>query len=123
MGAAAKLIGAALALAAVGALADGDTQPPVWGGTAQWSSTVQITNPADSKTFPQWKFDYYYDAVEGADKYFHYGGNGDEVCTLSKVQSRPGGLCEVLNAADGKSYVTDIASGKCCVVKCERHRQ
>jgi len=86
--------------------------PPIWGGALQWSSTVHMTNPADSKTNPTWTFDYFYDAVLGAELYKHYKGQGDEVC--KKMKGSKNVECWVLNAADGNTYVTGVEEKTCC---------
>ncbi|GMH94105.1 hypothetical protein TL16_g12808 [Triparma laevis f. inornata] len=90
-----------------------DNPPPLWGGSQQWSSTVKMTNPADSKDHPEWTFDYFYDEVLGADLYKHYDGQGDEVC--KKVKGTKNIECWVLNANNGHSYVRGIEEGTCCI--------
>jgi len=84
--------------------------PPLWGGSDKWSSTVDMTNPADSKTHPSWKFNYYYDSRIGAELYHHGVGQGDEICHAVT----DGGECHVLNHPDGHAYITDVSADKCC---------
>ncbi|GMI62546.1 hypothetical protein ScalyP_jg6905 [Parmales sp. scaly parma] len=94
-----------------------DTIPstPLWGGTEQFTVSVNMTNPADSSTNPEWRFDYLYDSTNEAELYQHHAGNGDEVCgNIAKFEV--GAECNILNAADGNTYATNLETGKCCRV-------
>jgi len=72
-----------------------------------------MTAPADSKSRPVWRFDYYYDAVGLTDRYDHKAGQGDELCSGIRAFQN-GEPCIVLNAADGKTYVASAAAD-CCI--------
>ncbi|GMI03435.1 hypothetical protein TrVE_jg5914 [Triparma verrucosa] len=89
--------------------------PPLWGGALQWSSLVNFSDPGDSPLpDPTWQFTYHYDSINSSEIYLHGPNNGDMVC-INTAHYPPGDPCNVLTSSDGRTYITHIPSGECCI--------
>jgi hypothetical protein len=90
-----------------------DPAVPIWGGALAWSAHINLTNPSDSPTHPNWGFNYYYDASQSwtVSRYEFDQTQHDEVCGLESGHS---GRCNIIHATDKWMYITFPDEGFCC---------
>ena len=90
-----------------------DPNTPRWGGNStlmRFEVNVNMTDISDSPDHPKWRFNYFYDANQGAAVYHHLEGQDDEVCRSGKITQ--GTPCAVIFANNGRAYLN--STEKCC---------